>query len=172
MNLKNAALLLCEDLTTVKVRVGAGTKDNDIREPDFSGKQQNSRNLYTYLVTRDLASTLKRGDKVSVQGRNLGSLSYATVEYVDQEADIQVDSDLEYKWVFCKVPLDQVDFYEQRVESLYYRIAEKQRSSAKQQLLNALGLTGSELLTLGNPPVKEKTAEELAAEKERAIDKF
>lgn len=172
MNLKNAALLLCEDLTTVKVRAGAWTKDSDTRESDFSVKQFGSRNLYTYLVTRDLASTLKRGDKVSVQGKNPGSLSYATVESVDQEADIQVDSDIEYKWVFCKVPLAEVDFYEQRVEALYYRIAEKQRGNAKQQLLNALGLTGSELLTLGKPPAKEKTAEELAAEKERADDKF
>lgn len=137
MNLKAAAAIVLEDVTTIKVSMPTA---NDCRE-------------YTYLVPREVVAHLTEQDiEIGVwavtEGQKRTSLAIRQIISVDETPDIDLNRDTEWKWAFQLVDTSLRDQMVSRTEKLYKQLQEKQRERSQQGILAALGLTKDDLLAL------------------------
>ena len=132
MNLKNAAALIRNDITTI------------------CGEhlEQTNHKKYTYKILRTLAQQLSPGDMVLV--RNIRGICIFVVEkvYSEPKIDIHDDDSQGYRWAFQIVDTATVNKLEAQDELIYERLQEHQRSTTRQQVLGALGMTQDEINNL------------------------
>ena len=121
MNLENAASLIREDVTTIKITHAGQAGDK----------------LYTYKCPRDIAEACEPGDMVLV--RNVNGICPANVVSVDEEPDIDPEGQT-IKWAFQKIDNDRLQELQDEQDRLVSRLQEKQRKHYRRSLLDALGL--------------------------------
>lgn len=127
MNLKTVAAFVSENTTTLTAT--------------FDG----NNSQYTFKCPISLAVQLKEGDKVIAETAK--GLQIVTVYSVHGESSVSLDSGLNYKWVFAKVPMDVLKSLNEEEDNLVMILKEKQRSRLRQEVLNSLGCTSVKELT-------------------------
>jgi hypothetical protein len=137
MNLKAAAAIVLEDVTTIKVAMGTDTNPQ----------------TYTYLIPREVVKHLteadiEKGVWVVREGTKKNSLAIAQVISVDETPDIDLSRDTEWKWAFQLIDTSLRDKMVERTEKLYKQLQEKQRERSQQGILAALGITKDDLLAI------------------------
>jgi hypothetical protein len=137
MNLKAAAAIVLEDVTTIKVAMGTDTNPQ----------------TYTYLIPREVVKHLteadiEKGVWVVREGTKKNSLAIAQVISVDETPDIDLNRDTEWKWAFQLIDTSLRDKMVERTERLYKQLQEKQRERSQQGILAALGITKDDLLAI------------------------
>ena len=129
MNLENAALLVRDDITTVQVTFGDGHE-------------------FTYILHSSIPA--EPGDRVLVPAKN--DLRVATVIKVDQEAQINVNSNTKYKWVICNVEkcLNAVKTEQEATDTIARALKQRQAANVREQILQQFGVSShTELMALG-----------------------
>lgn len=143
---KNIAALLREDTKTVHVSFDLGLADFDDLEdthvvakiagaPHKASTQRGVR-LYTYVTHLDVAA----GDTVVVQAR--GEVKLVTVIKVDDQPEIEPNSDVAYQWVIDKVDMAAFQENQQRNAEIELTVGEAYRQNLRrsfaQTVLGAL----------------------------------
>lgn len=123
MNLNTVASLVREDLTTIAV-----TFSRDLMQ------------TYTFKCTQELAATLVPGEKVLVRNKDSG-VTQAVVSAIHSEPKLDINREDGYKWAFQKVETDVLQELEDMDTAIEAKLQEQQRTSARQQVLGALGIT-------------------------------
>jgi preprotein translocase subunit YajC len=132
INLKTAAAIVDENITTIEVNLSA--RAGTVPE------------LYTYLCTQELASTLNEGDMVLLQSTSGPILG--RVVSVQSEPNVELNTDVSYRWAFQKVDLNALQIQVEKQERIYELLKAKQRVSTRQSVLANLGLTQDDLKLL------------------------
>lgn len=143
MKLKNAALLIRDDITTIKCRFDNGGP------------------LYTYICPLDVAMHLNEGDFVITRGRSGHSpfnLAVRQVVSIDDEPDIDLEFNKEYRWAVQKVDIERLNQYEQEQKHIQKQLQQKQVSSTRQQVAQMFGVDNPTAL-LENARKAEKERE-------------
>ena len=117
--MRNAAIILDESLTTVKVR--------------FDGASQG----YTFLCPKTIARYLKPDDAV-LAGKINGSIVVVWVMSVDEETEIQLDDPLTYCFVFQTVDRDYLEALKIRLNDEEKKLKDQQRQKLRDQVRNEL----------------------------------
>lgn len=128
MNLKNAAALVRNDITTITVR-----HDN--------GKH------YTYKCLRTLAESLTPEESL-VNVYNARGYTLGTVVYVDSEPEISPDADFEYRWAFQRVRTETAKRLEAEDEAVARKLEKRKARAYRDQILSQLGVTADEIPAL------------------------
>ena len=136
INLKTAAAIVDETVTTIDVSMSSGNGTI----PD----------TYTYLCAQSLASSLTEGDKVLVEASNRTGMGVkvAVVNAVHNEPNVELNTDIIYRWAFQKVDTAALEAQQQRQDKLHQMLKERQRTTTRQSVLASLGLTQSDILSL------------------------
>lgn len=139
MNLRNVALLVRDDVTTIKVSfISNGMPEN--RE-------------YTYLLPDFLKGT-EEGQMVLVCPN--GVFKAAKVIQVDDETDVDPNSDIEYQWVIANLDdnLRDVEALNELTDKIQDKLKKQQASSLREQILRQFGIDSVAGL-LGDKPEPE-----------------
>ncbi|MEK0325033.1 MAG: hypothetical protein QQN63_04950 [Nitrosopumilus sp.] len=131
MNLKTAAALILDDLTTISCVFMSQSSSRHGNE--ISSKE------YIYKVLKSLAENLKPGDQVLVKRRE--GIGAVTVVDIHEEPRLDVDAGYDYEWAFQKVDLDLWGKLNTRDVNLLGKIKEAQNKNTRQSLLAQLGIS-------------------------------
>lgn len=138
MNLRNAAALINDDVTTIQCSY---TKDV------INGR------TYTFKCTRTLADQLHLGDYVIADSaKGFGVL---IVHEVHQQSQIDPEAEYEYKWVFQKMDKPCLDALQAQEDKLVDMLTHQRRENLKQQVLAKLGAEGVQQLLKQNETGEE-----------------
>lgn len=129
MNLDNAVALIRDDVTTIAGQFLHQKCDND--------------RVYTFKAKRSLARSLNPGDHVLVISQR--GLSILVVQAVHDQPQIDAHDAITYRWAFQRVDEQQLESLERQDRELRERLKAKQRQHVRQQTLDALGMTESEV---------------------------
>lgn len=128
MNLKNAAALIRNDITTITVR-----HDN--------GKH------YTYKCLRSLAKSLVPNESIVVV-HNARGYTLGTVTHIDSEPEIAPDAGFEYRWAFQRVRQHTAERLEAQDERIAHKLEKRKAASYRNQILAQLGINSDEVKAL------------------------
>lgn len=145
-NLKNASVLIRDDVTTLS---GWHTT----RPQDRYDENDDDTKLYTYKVERNLAVGLQPGSLVLVF--NKYGVKVVKVHEVHTEPQIDLDHDGTYAWAFQIVDIEHHLKLESEEDRLVAQLEQRRQGSMRQQMLNALGVTGDEVKRLLSMPTDE-----------------
>ncbi len=146
---KNIAALMREDTRTVKVSFDQVAEEFDeIETPSrFSTQRAKAPNAKQYTYVTDLP--LERGDTVVVEAKGL--LVVAFVREVDDQVNIEPNSDTAYRWVVAKVDLASYAKNMERNREITDLVTEAYkanlRRSFSQQILSGIGDSQRERVT-------------------------
>lgn len=126
--IENIAIIANDNLTTVKAA--------------FSWANSNDK-TYTFKAERTFASTLKADDYIVVDSKN--GLSIARVVSVDEFADVEPESDVDYRWAFAKVDRSELDRLIKSEADIVRQLKTAQRENIKSAALRGLGITDGAL---------------------------
>ena len=137
MNIVNALILVDDAITTVACTFPKGKK------------------RCNYLVTRELAATIKKGDELMVEYDADGVtrdhlVTTVFAQAVHKTPRVDVDSNIEYKWVRAKL-LD-VRKLKAELEERGEALAEKRREAVRERIKEQL--TTSDFLLEGSLPAE------------------
>ncbi len=137
MNLHNAAAIVRDDVTTVRV-----VHAHDIKGTSYD---TSCAKRYDYKILRTLAKEVRKGVYIVV--KNGMGITVAIVEEVHDEPQIDLENDkhINYRWAFQIVDTDTIEQREIEDERIVERLRTKQRENVRQQTLAALGLSGFEV---------------------------
>ena len=131
MKIETAAALLIDGLKTVQVRY-----------------QNNPSKTYTFKTVEDLIA----GDLVLVPSGADNTIKVVEVVSVDPSVVLDVDSDIEYKWVIGKVDLTNYNHITQVEVGLVQKLTEAKNKAvvnqARQALLSEYGMNDADVLQL------------------------
>ena len=127
MNLNNAALLVRDDIQTVKVSFGSETK------------------YYTFILHNSI--TVEEADFVIVTP-NGGHPKVAQVMSIDEEPDIDVNLDSPYRWIICNITkqLEAIKVHQEFTDKLAEGLKRQKRKSLREQILAQYGVSSTEEL--------------------------
>jgi hypothetical protein len=131
MNLNNAALLVRDDITTVKVQFPDKYKGNTV----------------TYILHNSISAN--PGDHVLAQHGD--HLEVGTITKKDAEPQINVNSDVRYDWVICNVTTMQapIDREIEKTHAIARALKQRQAANVRDQILQQFGVTSAtELMAL------------------------
>jgi hypothetical protein len=139
---KNIAALLREDTKTVHVSFESGLADfDDLDDIVVTSKPAGAKavrptpghlRLYTYVTHLDV----KRGDTVVVEAA--GEIKLANVIRVDEQAEIEPNSSVAYKWVIDKVDMVAYDENQQRNAEIERTVGEAYRQNLRRTFAQAV----------------------------------
>lgn len=140
MNLHNAAAIVRDDVTTVRV----------VHTHDLKGGLSDTAcaKRYNYKILRTLAKELDKGTLVAV--KNAKGPALAIVEEVHDEPQIDLDNDhhINYRWAFQIIDTSEVEKREAEDEKIVERLRAQKRRSVREQTLAALGLSQTDVQLL------------------------
>lgn len=125
MNLKNAAALIRDDITTVEVSY-----------LDFDGEAKDKS--YTYKCPLSVANMLSVGDLVIARSRH--NYGIAQVREVHSSPAINPDFEYDYRWVFQRVMTEYHDMLENQDNAIADQLEKRKAQSYREQILSQLGL--------------------------------
>ena len=119
----NLAAILNEDLVTVR-----GTFEKETADK-----------IYTYKCHKDIATTLGVGDFLIVEGMHHG-FSVMRVTAIDDELDINPESDIFYKWAVGKADLAFYQSLKAAEEKQVEHLQKQRRRAVRHAYIQSLGL--------------------------------
>ena len=146
MRLKNAVILVNEQATTVKCSLGT-RRSSRSDASDFAKNSENTGLTFTFRCQKSLADYLQKGDKVVVERNKKSStegekyFSVASVVSVDEEADIELESDIEYCWIVQKVENLALEEMKKQEEFMLQEFKKKQRRKIQLEALEQIGIS-------------------------------
>lgn len=139
MNLRNAALLIRDDLTTVQVQYLDENK------------------TYAFLIKRDLAKQVKAllpkrsrlgvGDEANLPKllvKSSRGIGLVRAVRVDDQPQVNLESSTRYRYAFALVDTHKVDQWEREDEVIYQKLQERKKITAREQILAGLGITDTQ----------------------------
>jgi hypothetical protein len=144
-----AALLLDSVLTTIKVKYQTGATDR----------------TYTFKCLKTLAQTLSVGDRVlvdSAYNKPDHSIAVVIVTEIHPEMDIDLETDLEYKYCFAKVDESELSRLKAREVTIVEKINRGRQESIKQKMLQELDLPMSLIESIASDITPEDKAKDKA----------
>lgn len=130
MLIENVAAVMDDNITLVSVV--------------FPGEMR----TYDFKCTKCVAETLKEGDSAIAETKN--GIKIVTVAKVHSEFDIDVNTNIEYKWLFQKVDTDKLAQLKEHNAQLTSKLKQLQRQKTREQALAAIGLSGIESLNFSS----------------------
>lgn len=134
INLKTAAAIVDETTTSISVEIHS--------------RQGVKPEAYTYLCTQELTIGLEPGDLVLVDSAGGLGVKVAKVVEVHTEPQVDLNSDIEYRWAFQQVAQHTVNDLKERHNRIHDLLKEKQRFSTRQSVMANLGMTQDDLKLL------------------------
>lgn len=144
INLKTAAAIVDESTTTIEVALS--NRDGVVPE------------RYTFLCKQELALTLDEDDLVLVQASNGTGVKVAVVAAVHTEPNVELNSDINYKWAFQKVDTTKLDNLVAVHDKLHQMLKDRQRVTTRQSVMASLGITPEDLLALSHTSARPAPA--------------
>lgn len=140
MNLHNAAAIVRDDVTTVRM-----VHTHDIKGTTYD---TSCAKRYDYKILRSLAAQLDKGMTVAV--KNGMGVTVAIVEEIHDEPQIDLENDkhINYRWAFQIIDTAEVEKREREDERIVERLRDRQRQNVREQTLAALGLSQTDVQLL------------------------
>lgn len=117
--MRNAAIILDETLTTVKVNFHGG------------------KGVFTFLCSKLMAQLLHPDDLVVAEKVD-GSLAIVRIQSIDEESEIQLEDPLEYSFIVQKVNRDYLDGLKEKLATAEKALKDQQRKRLREQVRNEL----------------------------------
>lgn len=131
MNLNTLASLVRDDITTCGVKL------------------EGSRTIYTFKVTKELASVLEADHQVVVE--TVHGFAVGTVVSIHPESQLDPESEFDYRWAISLVDTAMLEANERVEEAIVEKLKIRRKASHKQQALAALGISDPSSLLDGLP---------------------
>lgn len=142
INLKTAAALVMEDVTTVATTtIGNGARDSK---------------EYTYLVPREIVegiteAQVEKGLLILTESSNSNGTALRLVTKIHDQPQIDLNDDTDWKWAFQLVDRSGLGFFKRRTETVYAKLREKQQQQTQKSVLAQLGMEKDDLKALIPP---------------------
>jgi uncharacterized protein YsxB (DUF464 family) len=101
--------------------------------------------LYTYKCEKGLANTLSKGDTVVVESRS--GLIVGYVNCVDEEVDIEPESEMNHKYIVQKVDTSTVERLKKIEELNVETMIKNHRSAIRKQFVQSVGCEDIKFIT-------------------------
>lgn len=125
MNLRNCALLVRDDIKTVKVKFA------------------NAGRTYTYLLPPHIeAGDLTEGDALLVYRDTVADIAVAYFVRVDEHPDIDPNSDINYKWVMASLAAEHTRLakLDELTDTIEQKLKIQQAGNVRDQILRQFGI--------------------------------
>ena len=130
--------------TTNKMKILAGIMRDDVTTASVT--MRGTSQLFTFMVERSLAESLKAEDPVLVE--TIKGLGVGKIHEVHEENEMDPESDFEPRWIFGTVDVDHLKQLRKGNDVMAKKLRSAQRKSLRASALSALGITQDAIRSL------------------------